>query len=85
MKKYTDQPIQVRLHQIQENKLNEMIKNESYCMKKGIFNKSDAIRTGLNNVLKDYEYTTLGTWINSVCERGYVSPRWLIYWEIFRV
>ena len=30
-------------------------------MKKGIFNKSDAIRTGLNNVLKDYEYTTLGT------------------------
>jgi len=61
MKKYTDYPIQVRLHQVQQNKLNEMIKNESYCMKKGIFNKSDAIRTGLNNVLKDYEYTTLGT------------------------
>ena len=61
MKKYTDNPLQVRLHHAQEDKLNEMIKNESYCMRKGIFNKSDAIRTGLNNVLKDYEYTTLGT------------------------
>jgi len=61
MKKYTDNPLQVRLHQVQEDKLNEMIKNESYCMRKGIFNKSDAIRTGLNNVLKDYEMTTLGT------------------------
>jgi len=81
MKRYTDNPLNVRLHQVQENKLNEMIKNESYCMKKGIFNKSDAIRTGLNNVLKDYEYTTLGTWINSVCEGGYVSPRRLRYWE----
>ena len=81
MKKYTDQPIQVRLHQIQENKLNEMIKNESYCMKKGIFNKSDAIRTGLNNVLKDYEYTTLGTWINSPCERGVISLKHLFNWE----
>ena len=61
MKKYTDNPLQVRLHHVQEDKLNEMIKNESYCMRKGIFNKSDAIRTGLNNVLKDYEYNTLGT------------------------
>ena len=61
MKKYTDNPLQVRLHQYQENKLNEMIKNESYCQKKGIFNKSDAVRTGLNNVIKDYEMTTLGT------------------------
>jgi len=81
MKRYTDNPLNVRLHQVQENKLNEMIKNESYCMKKGIFNKSDAVRTGLNNVLKDYEYTTLGTWINSVFEGGYVSPRRLRYWE----
>lgn len=61
MKRYSDNPINVRISTYQENKLNEMIKNESYCMKKGIFNKSDAIRTGLNNVLKDYEYTTLGT------------------------
>ena len=61
MKRYSDNPINVRISTYQENKLNEMIKNESYCMQKGIFNKSDAIRTGLNNVLKDYEYTTLGT------------------------
>jgi len=61
MKRYSDNPINVRISTYQENKLNEMIKNESYCMRKGIFNKSDAIRTGLNNVLKDYEYTTLGT------------------------
>ena len=61
MKRYSDNPINVRISTYQENKLNEMIKNESYCMKKGIFNKSDAIGTGLNNVLKDYEYTTLGT------------------------
>ena len=73
MKKYTDNPLQVRLHHVQEDKLNEMIKNESYCMRKGIFNKSDAIRTGLNNVLKDYEYTTLGTWINSACEEGEID------------
>ena len=28
---------------------------------KGIFPKVDAVRTGLNNVIKDYEMTTLGT------------------------
>ena len=61
MKKYTDYPIQVRLHQVQENKLNEMIKNESYCQRKGIYSKSDAVRNALNNIIKDYEYTTLGT------------------------
>ena len=79
MKRYTDNPLNVRLHQIQENKLNEMIKNESYCMKKGIFNKSDAVRTGLNNVLKDYEYTTLGTWINSVHVRRMVSLNYIFF------
>ena len=77
MKRYTDNPLNVRLHQIQENKLNEMIKNESYCMKKGIFNKSDAVRTGLNNVLKDYEMTTLGAWINGIREEREVSSKHL--------
>ena len=61
MKKYTDNPLNIRLHHYQENKLNEMIKNESYCQQKGIFSKVDAVRTGLNNVIKDYEMTTLGT------------------------
>ena len=61
MKKYTDNPLNVRLHQYQENKLNEMIKNESYCHQKGLYSKADAVRTGLNNVIKDYEMTTLRT------------------------
>ena len=41
--------------------INEMIKNESYCRKKGLYSKADALRTGLNNIIKDYEMTTLGT------------------------
>ena len=61
MKRYSNNPLQVRLHQVQEDKLNEMIKNETYCQQKGIFSKVDAVRTGLNNVIKDYEMTTLGT------------------------
>jgi len=28
---------------------------------RGIFSKVDAVRTGLNNVIKDYEMTTVGT------------------------
>ena len=61
MKKYTDNPLNVRLHQYQENKLNEMLNNENYCIKKGIYSKSDAVRSSLNNIIKDYEMTTLGT------------------------
>jgi hypothetical protein len=61
MKRYSDNPINVRISTYQENKLNEMIKNESYCHKKGIYSKVDAVRSGLNNVIKDYEMTTLGT------------------------
>lgn len=61
MKRYSDTPINVRLGQYQENKLNEMIKNETYCQQRGIFSKVDAVRTGLNNLIKDYEMTTLGT------------------------
>ena len=61
MKRYSDNPINVRISTYQENKLNEMIKNESYCQKKGIYSKVDAVRRGLNNVIKDYEMTTLGT------------------------
>ena len=61
MKRYSDNPINVRISTYQENKLNEMIKNETYCHKKGIYSKVDAVRRGLNNVIKDYEMTTLGT------------------------
>ena len=61
MKKYADKPLQVSLHKVQEDKLNEMIENESHCMSKGIYSKSDVTRNTINNALKDYEYTSLGT------------------------
>ena len=61
MKRYSDNPINVRISTYQENKLNEMFKNESYCQKKGIYSKVDAVRRGLNHAIKDYEMTTLGT------------------------
>jgi|TARA_B100001079_G_scaffold109534_1_gene94326 hypothetical protein len=61
MRKYTDSPLNVRLYRVQEEKLDEMMSNESYCIKKGIYSKSDAVRSSLNNIIKDYEMTTLGT------------------------
>jgi|TARA_X000000368_G_C22816962_1_gene617232 hypothetical protein len=61
MKKYADNPLQVRLHHYQDNKLSEILNNESYCQRKGIFSKADAVRSSLNNIIKDYEITTAGT------------------------
>ena len=61
MKRYTDNPLKVRLHQIQEDALNEMMTNTSYCMSKGIYSKSDVVRNSINNILRDYDLTTLGT------------------------
>jgi hypothetical protein len=61
MKRYSNNPLQVRLHQVQEDKLNEMIKNETYCRSKGIYSKSDVVRNSINNILKEYEYTTVKT------------------------
>ena len=61
MKRYSDNPLKVRLHHIQEETLNEMMTNTSYCMSKGIYSKSDVVRNSINNVLKDYQKTTLGT------------------------
>ncbi|MDC1535237.1 hypothetical protein N8466_00620 [Gammaproteobacteria bacterium] len=61
MKKYTEHPLQVRLHQIQSEKLDEMIKDESYCQSKGIYSKSDVVRNTINNALKEWDYTRLGT------------------------
>lgn len=61
MKRYSDNPINVRLDRYQEEKLNEMIKNENYCQQRGIFSKVDAVRTGLNNVIKEYE-RHINTW-----------------------
>jgi len=61
MKRYSDNPLKVRLHHIQEETLNEMMTDTSYCMSKGIYSKSDVVRNSINNVLRDYQKTTLGT------------------------
>lgn len=60
MKKYSDNPLNVRLHHIQEEKLNEMMSNPQYCKSKGLYSKADVVRNSINNVLRDYEMTTLG-------------------------
>ncbi len=51
----TRSPLQVRLHNYQEVKLNEMINDEDWCMKHHIYSKSDILRKELNAVIKDYE------------------------------
>ena len=38
-----------------EVKLNEMIKDEDYCLENNIYSKSDMLRKELNAVIKDYE------------------------------
>ena len=60
MKRYSDNPLNVRLHQIQEDKLNEMMSNPQCCQSKGLYSKADVVRNSINNVLRDYEMTTLG-------------------------
>ena len=55
MKRYTDNPLQVRLYESQEQSLNSMMQDHEYLKQRGIFNKSDAVRTALFSVIKDYE------------------------------
>ena len=55
MKRYTDNPLQVRLYESQEHSLNSMMQDHEYLKQRGIFNKSDAVRTALFSVIKDYE------------------------------
>ncbi len=61
MKKYTANPLQVRLQQDQEDKLNAMLTDHSYCRSKGIYSKSDVVRNTINNALKEWDYSRLGT------------------------
>ena len=55
MKRYTDNPLQVRLYGSQEESLNSMMQDKEYLKSKHIFNKSDAVRSALFSVIKDYE------------------------------
>ena len=54
-KKYSDTPLQVRLHNYQEMSLNELISDQEYCVSNIYYSKSDILRNQLNRVLKEYE------------------------------
>jgi hypothetical protein len=41
--------------------IKKYIRNVDDFPLKGIYSKSDAVRSSLNNIIKDYEMTTLGT------------------------
>ena len=54
-KKYSDTPLQVRLHEFQETSMNELILDKEYCRTNHIYSKSDIVRNQLNSALKSYE------------------------------
>jgi len=54
-KNYSKLPMQVRLHTVQEDTLNKIMNDSDYCQKKNIISKSDAIRSGIFSLCKDYE------------------------------
>ena len=55
MTRFSKNPLQVRLYEFQEDTLNKMLNDKEYIFNKGIFNKSDAVRLGLNNLCTEYE------------------------------
>ena len=54
-KRYSQNPIQVRLHEVQEDTLNKILSDNDYCQRKNIISKSDAVRSALFSLCKDYE------------------------------
>tara|TARA_X000000368_G_scaffold357346_1_gene299713 strand:+ start:1510 stop:1713 length:204 start_codon:yes stop_codon:yes gene_type:complete len=54
-KRYSQNPIQVRLHEVQEDTLNKILSDNDYCQRKNIISKSDAVRSALFSYCKDYE------------------------------
>ena len=54
-KNYSNNPLQVRLHTLQEETLNKILNDREYCVRKNIISKSDVIRTALFSLCKDYE------------------------------
>lgn len=55
IRKYSINPRQVRLFEVQEDTLNRMFRDENYCRKKGFGSVADVIRIGLNRHLVEYE------------------------------
>ena len=54
-RKYSSTPLQVRLHNFQEEKLNELVADRDFCTENQFYSKSDILRNQLNSVLKRYE------------------------------
>jgi hypothetical protein len=57
MKRYADNPLQVRLYPLQEEIMDKIVSDTTYCNEHNIDSKSDIVRRSLNNVLKHYEQT----------------------------
>ena len=55
IRKYSVNPRQVRLFEIQEDTLDRMFRDETYCRKKGFGGVADVIRITLANNLIEYE------------------------------
>lgn len=55
IRKYAVNPRQVRLFEVQEDTLNRMFKDETYCRKRGFGSVADVIRIGLTKHLMEYE------------------------------
>jgi hypothetical protein len=54
-KNYSNNPLQVRLHTLQEETLNKILNDREYCVRKNIISKSDAVRSALFSLCKEYE------------------------------
>ena len=46
-KNYSNNPLQVRLHKLQEETLNEILNDREYRVSKNIISKSDKVRSAL--------------------------------------
>lgn len=55
IRKYSVNPLQVRLFEIQEDTLDRMFRDETYCRKKGFGSVADVIRFALTKHLMEYE------------------------------
>ena len=55
IKKYANNPLQVRLYEFQEQIIMKILSDKEYMFSKGIYSKSDAVRQGLNLICKQYE------------------------------
>ena len=59
MKRYANNPINVRLYEQQNDVLNELVRDKEYCKQNGIYSVSDFVRNNINNGLKQYELKKL--------------------------